>query len=345
MTHYIKEVEYTKFLPPSVANESFKNLLFPEQLDIHLILTGSGKAALYIILAYFHSIGKIKNKNDTVWTPKWIGGWVYNTMQKLCFPVLERNNQTTGMLIYHQYGYPQNMEKLLHIARSENLFVIEDCAHAIHSYYKKQLLGTLGNAAIFSFSKIFPSLMGGAIVTKDEQLAAFAKNFIKKSKTWLGLYCYFSKWLTEKFSSGFLNKSGNRLVEMSYAVHEQAAHMPKFARQKVIFSIKNQDIKKRLTNKEYFLQNFNNTNFFNKISQKNIIPYVLPLFAEEVLLHKLKKQLIARGILTDIYHFDTNQDMSEPNFEKCLWIPIHPGIKEKERRLITSIIRQTLDEK
>jgi dTDP-4-amino-4,6-dideoxygalactose transaminase len=70
------------------------------------------------------------------------------------------------------------MEPILNLVRRRSLKVVEDVAQAFGGRYKGQRLGTLGDAAAFSF---FPSKVlgafgdGGLVVTNSEDVAASAR--------------------------------------------------------------------------------------------------------------------------------------------------------------------------
>jgi dTDP-4-amino-4,6-dideoxygalactose transaminase len=74
------------------------------------------------------------------------------------------------------------MEPIQKIAKKHNLWIVEDCAQAHLAKYKGQSVGTLGNAATFSF---YPGknlgAMGdaGCLVTNDTKLAAWAKLYAR----------------------------------------------------------------------------------------------------------------------------------------------------------------------
>jgi perosamine synthetase len=69
-------------------------------------------------------------------------------------------------------GRSPDMEKLLKIAKKNKLFIVEDAAQALGSYYKGKHLGTFGEIGSFSFStpKIITTGQGGALVTNDKFL-------------------------------------------------------------------------------------------------------------------------------------------------------------------------------
>lgn len=99
--------------------------------------------------------------------------------EKLACLVTDR---TVGIIPVHLYGHPANMKKIMQIAKSNSLWVIEDCAQAHLAEYEGQIVGTFGNAATFSF---YPGknlgAMGdaGAIITNDIDLAANMAKFAR----------------------------------------------------------------------------------------------------------------------------------------------------------------------
>ncbi len=81
-------------------------------------------------------------------------------------------NKTKALVVVHYAGIACDMDKALEIARKYNLFLIEDAAQAIDSYYKSKPLGSFGHLAAFSFheTKNIISGEGGMLVINDEKL-------------------------------------------------------------------------------------------------------------------------------------------------------------------------------
>jgi dTDP-4-amino-4,6-dideoxygalactose transaminase len=63
------------------------------------------------------------------------------------------------------------MDKIMQIAEKHNLFVVEDAAQAIDSYYKGKPLGSIGHLSAFSFheTKNIISGEGGMLIINDER--------------------------------------------------------------------------------------------------------------------------------------------------------------------------------
>jgi dTDP-4-amino-4,6-dideoxygalactose transaminase len=76
-------------------------------------------------------------------------------------------------------GYPPDMDSIMEIARENNIFVLEDAAHAFGGSYKGKMSGTIGHYGSFSFHEVknINSLgEGGIVVTNEPEGKDFAKS-------------------------------------------------------------------------------------------------------------------------------------------------------------------------
>lgn len=98
--------------------------------------------------------------------------------------IRERITDRTRVIVpTHLYGVPADMKAINDIAREDDLFVIEDCAHAFGATYQGRPVGNRGDAAIFTFamSKNLPCWGGGAMVVRDPGLADRMRKVLKES--------------------------------------------------------------------------------------------------------------------------------------------------------------------
>lgn len=86
------------------------------------------------------------------------------------------SKKTKAIVLVHYAGIACDMDAIMTIALKYNLFVVEDAAQAIDSYYisnngEKKALGSIGHLAAFSFheTKNIISGEGGMLVINDER--------------------------------------------------------------------------------------------------------------------------------------------------------------------------------
>ena len=78
--------------------------------------------------------------------------------------------RTVGIIGVHLYGHPIDNDRLLAIAKKNNLWVIEDCAQAQGAKYKGKTVGSMGDFGAFSFfpSKNLTVLGDGGCITTNK---------------------------------------------------------------------------------------------------------------------------------------------------------------------------------
>lgn len=82
--------------------------------------------------------------------------------------------RTKAIIPVHLYGQPADMDGLHEIAEKHGLYIIEDACQAFGAEYKGKKVGSLGNAACFSFfpSKNLGAYGDGGIITTNNDLIA-----------------------------------------------------------------------------------------------------------------------------------------------------------------------------
>lgn len=81
--------------------------------------------------------------------------------------------KTKAIIVPHMYGVPADIEAL----KKFKIPIIEDCAHAIGGSYKGKKLGSIGNAAMFSFyaTKMMATGEGGMVTFKSKRAGEHAR--------------------------------------------------------------------------------------------------------------------------------------------------------------------------
>lgn len=91
-------------------------------------------------------------------------------------------DKTVGIIPVHLFGQPADMDNIMTIAKTHNLWVLEDCAQAHLATYKGRNVGTIGNVGSFSF---YPGKNMGAMgdagcaITDSDELATYMTRFCR----------------------------------------------------------------------------------------------------------------------------------------------------------------------
>jgi len=81
--------------------------------------------------------------------------------------------RTKAIIPVHIYGQVCNIAEVLDVALDNDLKIIEDCAHAVGTFYNSKHVGTLGNTGCFSFypTKNITTAEGGMVTTNSKKIA------------------------------------------------------------------------------------------------------------------------------------------------------------------------------
>lgn len=128
-------------------------------------------------------------------------------------------SRTKAIIAVHLAGWPCDMDPIMALAREHGLKVIEDCAQCHGATYKGRPVGSLGDAAAFSFcqDKIMSTGgEGGMLTTNDPALWDSAWAFKDHGKSYDAVYHRTHprgyRWLHESFGTNW------RLTEFQSAI-------------------------------------------------------------------------------------------------------------------------------
>jgi dTDP-4-amino-4,6-dideoxygalactose transaminase len=87
------------------------------------------------------------------------------------------SSRTKAIVVVHYAGIACDMDPILQLAREHNVYVVEDAAHSIDSFYQEKRLGSLGDLATFSFheTKNITAGEGGLLVINDSKFNSRAE--------------------------------------------------------------------------------------------------------------------------------------------------------------------------
>jgi hypothetical protein len=128
-------------------------------------------------------------------------------------------SKTRAIIAVHLAGWPCDMDEILALANEFGLQVIEDCAQAHGASYKGRPVGSMGDAAAFSFCQdkiLTTGGEGGMLVTSNTALWEKAWAFKDHGKSFDAVYNRDHppgfRWLHESFGTNW------RMTEMQAAI-------------------------------------------------------------------------------------------------------------------------------
>ena len=241
--------------------------------------------------------------------------------------------KTKAIMVVHYAGMACTMDKIMQIANENNLYVIEDAAHALGSTYNGKNLGTIGNVSCFSFhgTKNAASGEGGAFVTGDKEIFKTAEIIREKGTN----RSSFMRGERKKYSWVKVGRSLILSDILSAIALEQIKKLDK------ITSL-------RRKNAEYFL------NKLKRLSSRIILPqvsvgtnpnwHIFAIRTPRTLRDKTIKELRNFGIEASFHYLPLHQSqmgkklgyktkdlpVSEEIASTLIRLPMHPRLKKSE---------------
>lgn len=125
-----------------------------------------------VILQAFTTVALVNTIRDLGATPVFVDirpGTFNLDPAKLSTKITAR---TKVIIAQHTFGSPAPMREIMHIAQTQDIAVIEDCAHALGGKLEGKPLGDWGDAAFFSFGrdKVISSVSGAMVTVADAEL-------------------------------------------------------------------------------------------------------------------------------------------------------------------------------
>lgn len=135
---------------------------------------------------------------------------------------------TVGVVGVHIAGYPMDMDAILAVCEEEDLFLVEDAAHAQGTEWRGKKVGTIGDVGTFSFqaTKALSGGEGGIVVTDDDVLAERAQLIANIGRQGGKVYKHYelaSNWRMTEFQGALLCAQLEDLPEQNAHRNEMEA--------------------------------------------------------------------------------------------------------------------------
>jgi dTDP-4-amino-4,6-dideoxygalactose transaminase len=269
--------------------------------------------------------------------------------------------KTKAIIPVHIFGQSARMDEINKIAKKHNLKVVEDAAQAVGSKYKGKMIGTLGDAACFSF---FPTKNlscagdGGMIVTNDDNIAIVARALRTHGSGENGQKAFnFLNNIEEEIET---SKDGDDTVynPLKYYNYLIGFNSRLDAIQAAILRVKLPHLDKwnegRRKIAKIYDEKLKNSNVIIPVVDKENEPiyhqYVLQCEDRETMLTKLKEKGVATGVYypvplhlqkvyKDLGYKEGDMPVAEYLSHRTFAIPVYPELTEAEINYIIESIK------
>jgi len=261
--------------------------------------------------------------------------------------VLEKiTSKTKAIIPVHYGGGPcKNIKTLKEIAKEHHLILIEDAAESLGAKIHDRLVGTFGDAAMFSFcqNKVITAGEGGIIVTDSKHIAEKLRLIRSHGRV--------------ESKEGYFATT----QELDYIQAGYNYRMPSINAALVLSQFKKFDkiIKMRREKAAYFTKKLSKIKNIRAPAESKGEHHVYQLYTIELPDKKtrdhLQQQLTKAGIMTKVYfepiHLKTyyikefnykqgDLPVTEELSEKLLTLPLYPTLTRKEMNYIITTIEK-----
>jgi hypothetical protein len=333
-------------IEPGPGVEDLSAAIFHRSRDVRdgeVRFVGSGKAGIRLIFEHLRMRGVLEHKMIPVIVPPWLGTWVYAEMLPFAFPSLEATD-AKALLCYHQYGFPQDMDRVLDTATGRGLVVIEDCAHVCASQYKGRPLGSIGEYSLFSYSKFAFCFALGGVSSRHEDFYTFVDQtcvrgsvVLRAAVNGFKLVDEVNLHLTRPVTAGAMTG----LRKMAYARYGDqilpgARAMALWQRKKA------QEITSRRDNYALLRRETDRWGICDHLETDGVAPYAVPLAIDSSKAGAVVTKLRENSIAADMRNFDFARFSFEPDYRKCVVVPIHSGMTDRGMDRLVSCLKGVL---
>ena len=244
---------------------------------------------------------------------------------------------TKAIIPVHYGGHPCDMDEIIDIAKRHNLHIIEDAAHALPSFYKGKIVGTLSDVTCFSFyaTKTLATGEGGMICTEDEEIAkrcSIMRLHGINSDAWKR-YTEEGSWYYEVIAPGYKYNFTDIQAGLGLAQLKKVDEMHK--KRKEIFDLYNEGFKNNELIKLYRIKE-------DRVSSYHLYPVELNVKRLKISRSKFIEELKETGIGVSVHFiplyrhpyyqktFDLKIEdypVSELVYPEIITLPIWPGMK------------------
>ena len=256
-------------------------------------------------------------------------------------------NKTRVIVIVHYAGIACDMNAIKLITKKFGLLLIEDCAHAINSYFYGKPLGSYGDFSCFSFhdTKNISSGEGGLLVINNKRFLSRAEIIREKGTNRAAFFRgEINKYSWVDIGSSFLCSE----ITSAY-LYGQLCNFDKIQKKRVkIFDFYYSKLKKKASYKSGL---FELPNIINSENRNGHIFYIvlksrkvrdqLIIFLRENNIQAISHYISLHSSKFFRKEYDSRPLKNADKYTNCLLrLPLYPNLKLNEMNKITNLIEK-----
>jgi len=254
----------------------------------------------------------------------------YNLDPEAAEEVLERRDDVAAIMPVHLYGLPADMDAFRKLADEHDAYLLEDAAQAHGAEYDGEKVGSLGDAAAFSFypTKNMTTGEGGMVTTDDDEIAEKARQVVDHGRT-------------EGYEHAFVGYN-YRMTNIAAAIgRDQLCHLPEW-------------VEKRRENARALDEGLEDTRLttpHEPEGTKHVYhQYTVRTQEREDLKQLLDENGVGYGVYYPLpiphqpaYDREETYPVAERASEEVISLPVHQNVSEDDIRQIIDVALETLD--
>lgn len=250
-------------------------------------------------------------------------------------------SRTKAIMPVHYASNPGNLEAIYEFAKINNLRVIEDAAHAFGCRYQEKMIGSFGDIVCFSFDGIknITAGEGGAVATKDKQIAELIKNarLLGVEKDTEKRYRGVRSWEFDAHYQGYRYHLSNIFAAIGLTQLNRFEN--EFKPKRIAFAKKYREQ----------LQNIRQLQLLEG-EPGEIVPHIFPIRVLNGGRDQLRKFLDENQIPTGIHYLPNHLlslygaqkgllPLTEKIYEEIISLPLHPELNNEDIDSVTNLIK------
>jgi len=261
---------------------------------------------------------------DEILVPPFLSHCVLSALSKTIFPVMTPSNRTKAILVFHQFGYPQQIKLLEEAAAKNEWKIVNNCVNAPFSSHENKKIIEWGDFAVVSFPKWYACNLGGGLATANPQiLQKLDETYEKLCKAHINR----SNWAFDTLLKSKKNPSGieERFdVDAVYGILPELIAFP--SQSHALLPGTTQEIEDDIEHRKrlFALVQTRFPENIPEISECDVAPFAIPVSGDVDQLEKFSV-IIREKLQADVpvLHFDFKRNMLNPDYKKALVIGCH----------------------